>query len=121
MRIVTAKGTFGGLYEWGRGWRDFAAAQAWRDYWSGAHGTFWHVSRNGDALYLVTTGGSIYLHPMDFVMLLRRIGAEYKVDAGRRVEVFSAVEELTELCEKCAAACGGTFSLSPVKVHEVEV
>ena len=98
MRILTAKGTFDGLYEWGRGWRSLAAKQAWDKYWSGASGIHWHTSQHGDALYLVAVGGAVYLHPEGFRLLYEVFGSEYRVDAaGRRVKLYSAVDELREL------------------------
>lgn len=109
QRIVEVQGTFDGLYEWGKGW-DFETASSWRKFWDTYNGCYWSFFKEehsyGDSHYLVSTHGSIFLHPMDFHAVL----------SGPNAGVMS---ELKEACERCAEACGGTFGFS-YRVAEVE-
>ena len=53
----------------------------------------------GDTEYLVSTYGSIFLHPMSFSFVLNRPSD-------------NVIEELYYLCKECAEKCGGDFSMS---------
>jgi len=124
MRIITLKGTFNGLYRWGDGW-DSATEKKWNDYWRNQlKSYFWHFFEvhkgHGDAQYLVTTGGSIYLHPMNFSLVMQKFGGCYHYNEdGSKTEVHSEIEELQEICEECAAFCGGDFAIDQFKVTEI--
>ena len=123
MKVVTAKGVFKGFYEWGPGWTDLAAADRWCEFWEGLNATnpcHWRHFMDGDCRHLVSVGGSVYLHPMDFTLLYRQIGTtKVCLDDGRWVEKFGGVDELKEICEKCAEYVGGSFELRDLKVHEI--
>ena len=120
MKLIIAKGTFHGIYKWGIGYVSQSAFSRWNSYWSSLDAIFWHHFATKDCQYLVETGGSIYLHPMDFTLVLHKIGGSYRRDKnGNEYEIFPEIEELDEICSKCAEACGGTFEMSPLKIVEV--
>ena len=120
MRLIIAKGTFHGIYKWGIGFVSQKTYNNWRNYWLSLDAIFWHHFPTKDCQYLVGTGGSIYLHPMDFTLVLQKIGSQYRYDEnGNKHEVFAEIEELDKICSKCAEACGGTFEMSPLKIVEV--
>ena len=120
MKLIIAKGTFHGIYEWGVGFVSQKAYNSWKNYWPSIDAIFWHHFSTDDCQYLVGTGGSIYLHPMDFTLVLHKIGSQYRYDEnGNKHEVFAEIEELDKICSKCAEACGGTFEMSPLKIVEV--
>lgn len=120
MKLIITKGVFHGIYEWGRGFVSQDVYNRWKSYWLTLDATFWHHFFTKDCQYLVETGGSIYLHPMDFTLVLRKIGSQYRHDEnGKRHEVFAEIEELDRICSECAKECGGTFEMSPLKIVEV--
>lgn len=120
MKLIITKGVFHGIYRWGSGFVSQAAYNRWRNYWLSVDAIFWHHFATKDCQYLVGTGGSIYLHPMDFTLVLRKIGSQYSYDEnGNKHEVFAEIEELDKICSKCAEACGGTFEMSPLRIVEV--
>lgn len=123
MNIITARGVFKGLYEWGTGWSSTETEEKWRGFWSGldrSKSTYWRHFKDGDSDYLVSTGGSVYLHPMDFTMLVRKLGTtKVRLENGGLEERFGAVDELRDLCAECAEACGGSFELRDFKVSEI--
>lgn len=121
MKVITGKGVFTGFYEWGPGWTKDGAAEAWRGFWDGfnADGRWtlsaWRHAADGrfGSHYLVSTTGSVFLHPMDFTVLLR----EGVVSCHG---IPSHIGELKEICEECAKACGGSFELGDLKTHLME-
>lgn len=120
MKLIIIKGTFHGIYEWGVGFVSQDAYSRWNAYWLSLDAIFWHHFATEDCQYLVGTGGSIYLHPMDFTLVLQKIGGSYRRDKnGNEYEIFPEIEELDEICSKCAEACGGTFEMSPLRIVEV--
>lgn len=128
MKVITAKGVFNGFYEWGPGWTDPAAAERWREFWDGFDNKRWcywtHFRDGADSVvstdFLVGVGGSVHLHPMDFTLLYRRIcSTKVCLENGEWAEKFGEVDELKEICEKCAEFVGGSFELREMKVHEI--
>ena len=107
--IIYFKGTFNGLYKWGKGW-DMETRAMWKEYWRNVKGVFWkyfnHKTAYEDIDYLVTNGGSIFLHPMGFNGGLFDCG----VLCGGSY-FGSEIEQLKRLCEECAKVCGGTFTM----------
>jgi len=125
MRVVTMKVTFDGLYFWGSGWKDGSVYKKWYDFWTSksGDGIFWTHFLKDDGInktqYLVTTGGSSYLHPMGFEVLYRLIGGCYKTnEKGEKVDVLNEIEELKGICEKCADICGGAVKFTIPKICE---
>jgi hypothetical protein len=55
------------------------------------------------------------MHPMDFDLVLHKLGSSYQ--GGK--EIFPEVDELVRICTECAKECGGSFEMSPVRVVEV--
>ena len=100
--IAEISGTFSGLYEWGKGW-DIQSAMIWEEFWKTKKKYFWQYfvdkQNYGDTEYLVSTYGSIFLHPMSFSCVLNRPSD-------------NVIEELYYLCKECAEKCGGDFSMS---------
>lgn len=120
MRLIITKGVFHDIYKWGAGFVSHDVYDRWNNYWSSLDAIFWNHFFTKDCQYLVGTGGSIFLHPMDFTLMLRKIGGQYRCNKnGSRREVFAEIEELDKICSKCAEACGGTFEMSPLKIVEV--
>lgn len=120
MKLIIAKGTFHGIYEHGSGFVSQEVYNKWMSYWLSLDAIFWDHFFTKDSQFLVETGGSIYLHPMDFTLVLRKIWSQYRHDKnGNKHEVFAEIEELDKICSKCAEACGGTFEMSPLKIVEV--
>lgn len=98
--IYKIKGTFHGLYELGKGW-DYETSRMWNEFWKGTNPIFWKFFQNGQEQHLVSTYGSIFLHPMNFTAIL---------SAGY-MDMDSELAELKKLCTRCAEACGGTFEM----------
>lgn len=122
MKLVIARGTFNGLYEWGTGWLSCRTAAKWNAYWlrppkERKGSIFWRVLVDGDGTpFAVGTGGSAYMHPMGFDIVLQKLGSS--ISRGR--EVFPEMDALREMCEECAAECGGLFHMTEPKVVEVD-
>ena len=123
MKLIITKGTFHGIYEWSVGFVGGNAIDTfhkWNNYWLSLDAIFWHHFSTDDCQYLVGTGGSIFLHPKDFTLVLHKIGGSYRRDEkGNEYEIFPEIEELDKICSKCAEVCGGTFEMSPLKIVEV--
>ena len=118
MKLIIAKGVFKDIYYWGTGFVSVKASAKWGAFWSeqrDAPGCFWRTYIHDGTPYVVGTGGSVYMHPMDFDLVLHKLGSSYQ--GGR--EVFPEVDELVRICTKCAEECGGSFEMSPVRVVEV--
>ena len=118
MQLIIAKGVFKDIYFWGTGFVSVKASAKWGAFWAeqrDAPGCFWRTYIHDGTPYVVSTGGSVYMHPMDFDLVLHKLGSSYQ--GGR--EVFPEVDELVRICTKCAEECGGSFEMSPVRVAEV--
>ena len=118
MKLVIVKGVFNGIYFWGTGYKSGAIAEKWSDYWRNINSFFWHTFFTRDATYLVGTGGSLFLHPMDFDLILRKFGSTYRSEGGMRVEYYPEIDDLEKMCNEVAALCGGSFKMNK---REVEV
>ena len=118
MKLIIAKGVFKDIYYWGTGFVSTEASAKWRAFWARQRdncGCFWQTYIHDGTPYVVSTGGSVYMHPMDFDLVLRKLGSSYQ--GGK--EIFPKVDELVRMCTECAAECGGSFEMSPVRVVEV--
>ena len=118
MKLIIAKGVFNGIYYWGTGFVSVKAGAKWGAFWAGqrdASGYFWRTYIHDGTPYVVGTGGSVYMHPMDFDLVLRKLGSSYQ--GGK--EILPEVDELVRICTRCAEECGGSFEMSPVRVVEV--
>lgn len=118
MKLIIAKGVFKDIYYWGTGFVSVKAGAKWGAFWAGqrdASGCFWRTYIHDGTPYVVGTGGSVYMHPMDFDLVLHKLGSSYQ--GGK--EIFPEVDELVRICTKCAEECGGSFEMSPVRVVEV--
>ena len=106
VRVVTH-----GLYEWGRGWVSSEKARLWDEFWSKCPSTFWHIAtpKNGFSCpYLVSMAGSIYLHPMDFDVVL----TEY-------VATSIYLSDLQKLMKECADHVGFTYDFKVSKKQKI--
>lgn len=114
--IVLVHGTFNDIYGWGKGFYTQEKARQWKEALEEVDDIFWKVFTDrkgyGDVNYLVSTGGSIFLHPMDFRAILHSSGCH-------SADTFDC-NSLKTVCEKIAEHCGGTFSLKVSKPFEVE-
>lgn len=120
MKLVIAKGVFKDIYYWGTGFASIEARAKWDAFWSRQRddgGFFWRTYIHDGIPYVVETGGSVYMHPMDFDLVLRKLGSSYR--GGR--EIFPEIDELVRMCTECAAECGGSFRMTEPKVVEVDV
>lgn len=129
MKAIAIRARFFGLYEWGRGWVSNEIAQKWRDYFSSLNTAdkvcFWSYFEReesyGKISYLVSTGGGIYLHPMQCDYIGSKFGESYRFDAGKRVEILPDIDELKEILIGAAKACGGLVEFSEVAVVDIPV
>lgn len=127
MKAIAIKVRFYGLYEWGKGWVSGDIAQRWRDYFGSLNTAkdvcFWRYfeceESCGKVGYLVSTGGSIYLHPMQCDYIGSKIGSSYRFDAGKQVEIFPDIDELKEILIGAAKACGGRVEFSEVSIADI--
>ena len=115
-KIVLVQGTFDGIYGWGKGFYTPEQARKWEEALYEINDLFWKLvvepHSYGDTHYLVSTGGSVFLHPMDFRTVLH--------SSGCNTDDSFNCEELKKICEKIAEHCGGTFRLEVSKPFEVE-
>ena len=114
--VVLVQGTFNGIYGWGKGFYTPEQAAQWKEALEEVDDIFWKlfVEKNGygDTHYLVSTDGSIFLHPMDFRAVLHNCGCNTD-------DSFNC-EALKKVCDKIAEHCGGTFELEVSKPFEIE-
>lgn len=115
--LIRIKGSWSGIYGWGTGYYDKEKYLNWENFWDNINAIYWNSVIANDTFntrYLVTTSGSIYLHPMDFTTVLKSSGV---VCNGKHFD--GEVRELKELCEKAAKVCGGTFTMEVSEEKEV--
>lgn len=116
-RRIDVKVNFKGLYTWGVGWVNYAVHRLWDEFLSNYKGTFWNHFKSVSFIkadYLVSVGGSVYLHPMDFFTSVNIIGSTM---CGDR-ETFPCIEELIKFSNDIAKHCGGEAIVEYVKLHE---
>lgn len=124
-RICTVRGIFTGIYQWGEGWSQ-ETAKKWYDYLENYKGIYWDYFRDSKELYgsdyLVSTGGAIFLHPMDFHAVLRSSGGRSRRGHDDELEDYfgGELDELKELCEGLAQACGGQFISMVAETQVIE-
>lgn len=124
-RICTVRGIFTGIYQWGEGWSQ-ETAKKWYDYLENYRGIYWDYFRDSKELYgsdyLVSTGGAIFLHPMDFHAVLRSSGGRSRRGHDDELEDYfgGELDELKELCEGLAQACGGQFISMVAETQVIE-
>lgn len=124
-RICVVRGVFANIYQWGEGWSQ-ETAQKWHDYLENYKGIYWHYFRDSKKSYgtdyLVSTGGSIFLHPMDFHAVLHSSGAKSCRGHNDDLEDYfgGELDELKKLCTELAEACGGQFTSMVAETQVVE-
>ena len=124
MRIYAIKARFSGIYEWGVGWLSVKQNEAWDEYFEKLAQTkrpiFWGYYKRENAQYLVSTSGSVYLHPMSVVAYLQSNVVTKEMKGGVWVEVFGDVDELKEIMKGAAEACGGSVEFSQMAISLVK-
>lgn len=124
MRIIAFRARFHGLYEWGKGWLSQEQADAWHEYLAGVSKedwVFWSHHKTGDAEYLVSVTGSIYMHPMGITYISHRTGMTTHWENGVQVETFPDIDSLKELLADLADTCGGTVEFSEISECEMKL
>lgn len=124
--LIRIRGVWNDIYGWGTGYYSQEKYLAWKNFWQnptlkdGKKPIFWKafIEDKGycDNEYLVTTSGSIYLHPMDFTTILKSCG----VSDGNGNHFKSEIDELKNLCEVVAEKCDGTFTMEYSEEISVE-
>lgn len=124
MRVYAIKARFSGMYEWGVGWLSGEQKKAWDEYFENLAQTkrpiFWGYYKRNSAQYLVSTGGSVYLHPMSVDAYLHGNVTTKEMKGGVWVEVFGDVDELKEILTGAAEACGGSVEFSQMAISLVK-
>lgn len=124
-RVCVVRGVFANIYQWGEGWSQ-ETAKKWHAYLENYKGIFWHYSRDerglGGSDYLISTGGSIYLHPMDFRAVLHSSGGKCPRGNNDDLEDYfgGELDELKKLCTELAEACGGQFTSMVAETQVIE-
>lgn len=118
MKLIIAKGVFKDIYYWGQGFASMEASAKWDAFWArqrDVDNNFWQVYIKDGTPYVVAVNGSVYMHPMDFDLVLTKLGSSYQ--GGK--EIFPEIDKLVHMCDVCAAECGGSFEMSPIRIVEV--
>lgn len=123
-KICNVRGVFTGIYAWGEGWSK-ETAEKWDDFLRNYKGIFWRAIEPKSSMsswYLVSTHGSVYLHPMDFDTVLKSSGGCSPRGNDDMLEDYfgSELEELKELCTKLAEHCGGSFTSMVAEAQIIE-
>lgn len=123
-KICVVKGVFDNIYFWGQGYKDLETAQKWNEYWENSDISFWEYQKpkfRNCSGSLVSTGGSIYMHPMDFRTVLHSSGVKCPKGHDDDLEDYfgSSLDALKKACEEVAELCGGTFRMF-VQCHDVK-
>ena len=121
VKICNVRGVFTNIYVWGEGWSK-EKSNAWDNYLENYKGCHWHPVKIHDIWYLVSTQGSIYLHPMDFNSILKSSGGcSPKGNEDMLEDYFgSHIEELKDICSGLAEVCGGQFTSLVAEAKEIE-
>lgn len=119
--ICVVRGVFSNLYYWGEGWSR-ATKELWDDYLTNYKGIYWKPVLIKDTWYLVSTQGSIFLHPMDFRAVLKSSGGKCPRGHDDDLEDYfgGELDELATLCSELAERCGGKLATLQVEQQRVE-
>lgn len=112
--MVFVRGVFHGIYEWGKGWVSNDVALKFKEAERNIKSYFWNLHESNDGMssdYLLSTDGSVYLHPMNFDTVLHRCGSS---------EDSFSCGDLKRICEEIAEACGGSFEMYVSKPFEAK-
>ena len=118
MKLIIAKGVFRDIYYWGEGFSSIKAGTRWDAFWArqrDSDACFWRTYIHDGTPYVVSAGGSVYMHPIGFDLVLRKLGSSYR--GGK--ETYLGVDELVSMCTECALECGGLFHMTNPKVVDV--
>ena len=121
-RICCVRGMFQGIYAWGEGW-DAETCAKWDNYLKNYKGNYWRAiepEHRMESWQLISTGGSIYLHPMDFRTVLHSCGGRTNGNTELEQYFGGELRELKELCQGLAKACGGKFTTFIAETQVVE-
>lgn len=130
---IKVRGIFNDIYEWGNGFKDNETYSAWHRFWGvefgKKHRLFWKYAEGdnfGGCGHLSSNSGSIYMHPMDFTAVLVASSGCVKVSPSKEGKDYynhfeSELRTLKEICDECAAYCGGSFNLQISKEFAIEV
>lgn len=121
IKICNVRGVFTNIYQWGKGWSK-EKSDAWDNYLENYKGCYWHPVKIRDIWYLVSTQGSIYLHPMDFNAVLKSTGGFSPKGNDDILEDYfgSQIDELKKICNELAKTCGGQFTSLVAEAQETE-
>lgn len=121
MRVLNVRGQFLNIYAWGEGWTA-DKHDKWNEYLENYKGTFWRPVMVKNIWRLVSTGGCIYLHPMDFNAILNvPAGKSYRGhDDELEDRCGDELDELYRLCKGLAEACGGQFGGLTAGIEELD-
>ncbi len=115
LHCVLVRGVFHDIYSLGQGFYTKEKAETWDKALDEIDDIFWKRFKDTPYSwgtdYLVSTGGSIFLHPTDFNAILH--------SCGNSTDSFNC-KALKEVCEEIAKKCGGSFDLYVSKPFEVE-
>ena len=129
---IKVNGVFNGIYEWGKGYKSATIADKFEHFWAEVFprlgASYWKYAektRFGECGFLSCSGGSIYMHPMEFNSVLVASAGLVISQMGKDGEMYynhfeSVVRELNKICEECAKYCGGTFELYISKEFVIE-
>ena len=124
IKICNVRGVFAGLYAWGDGW-SAEKSNKWDEFLTNYKGIHWRAVTPKSRMscwMLVSTQGSIYLHPMDFNTVLKSSGGCCPKGNDDMLEDYfgGELEELKKLCTELAEYCGGKFTSMVAEAHEIE-
>lgn len=124
IRICNVRGVFTNIYQWGKGWSN-ETAQKWNNYLENYKGCYWRAIKDNTSYgcwTLLTTGGAVYLHPMDFNAVIKSAGACTPKGNNDELEDYfgGQLDELKKICTELAEACGGQFTSMVAQAHKIE-
>lgn len=121
VKVLNVRGVFANLYLWGEGWTSDKKEQ-WDKYLENYKGIFWHAEKVKDIWRLITTGGCIYLHPIDFNAIIKVPAGKSPRGHDDELEDYCGgeLDELYRLCDGLAKACGGQFISMVASITDAE-